>query len=144
MKETFIIRTEWSKSIKVLSDEDKGKLLMNLFYYHEGQPDLIDLSSTHLQLVWGFIEPNLIRNIESYDKRSVTSKENGAKGGRPIEKNNLNKPNSEIGINLNNLTEPNETLSVSVSDSVYDTVTVIDNDIKKEQLRLLQKENAKK
>jgi len=42
------------------------------------------------------------------DRRSSTSKTNGAKGGRPPKPNNLNKPNDNLSNNLNhNLNKPN-------------------------------------
>ena len=126
MKETFIVRTEWMKSISKMDTEGQAAMLMNLFHYHAGNHNLINLTNPIVELVWDIIEPNLLRNIEDYDRRRDTSSENGKKGGRPRKAteppgNNLNKPNSEP----NNLPIPNESLSVSVS--VTDTGSVSDS-----------------
>ena len=109
-KETFIIRTEWMDSILELPDEDKATILKNLFYFHSENENLINLKNLSVKLVWKLIEPNLQRNINQYDKRCLTSIENGKKGGRP---RNLKKPK-----------KPNETLS----DLDLDSDLVIDND----------------
>jgi hypothetical protein len=135
MKETFIIRTEWMDSILELQPEEQAEIFRNLFHFHSGNENLINLNNLSVKLVWKLIAPNLQRNITAYDKRSLTSAENGRKGGRPSDKvpdNQETKPNSN---NLNNLTqkptltkEPIESLSVSVSDS--DSVSVSDSDNK--------------
>jgi len=121
MKETFIIRTEWYEPMKVLSDEQRGVILTNLMLYHRGENNLINLKDNLVNLVWGFIEPNLRRNAENYDRRKETSRENGLKGGRKRKELGLfseenPEPNSEPK-------KPNETLndSVSVSESVSDS-----------------------
>jgi hypothetical protein len=130
MKETFIVRTEWSDAIFDLSPEDKATVFDNLFHYHLGNENLINLNNLTVKLVWKLIQPNLIRNIDQYDKRRETSIENGKKGGRPQKESNQDEINlNNLNNNLNNLTEPNETLSVSVS--VLDSVIVSDNDLKK-------------
>jgi len=132
MKETFIIRTEWAEAIMELEPLDQATVFTNLFHFHSGNENLINLNNLTVKLVWRFIEPNLKRNIDTYDKRKVTSTQNGKLGGRPKigenaeEKNlnNLNKPNQEP----NNLTEPNETLSVLVPVSVLVSDNVIDSE----------------
>lgn len=83
MKETFIIRSEWWDSIQELSIEDRSILFDNLFHYHREDFDKINLNNLSVKLVWKLIEPQLRRNIEAYDKRVETSRENGKKGGRP-------------------------------------------------------------
>jgi len=113
MKETFIIRTEWFDAIEDLSELEQSIILKNLFYFHSDKENLINLNNLSVKLVWKLIEPNLIRNINDYDKRRETSKDNGKLGGRPP-KSNENKPNKP--------NKPNETLSVS--DSVSDSVSV--------------------
>lgn len=124
MKETFIIRTEWIAAIEQLDPKDQATIFINLFRYHSGRENLINLNNLQVKLVWALIEPNLKYNVESYDRRRDTSRENGKRGGRP--EKNLNKPNN----NLNNQTvvldktqKPNETLSVIVTDTVTDIGT---------------------
>jgi|688.fasta_scaffold159290_1 hypothetical protein len=131
MKETFIIRTEWMDSILELDPLDQAQVFRNLFHFHAGEENLINLNNLSVKLVWKLIEPNLKRNIVSYDKRSLTSADNGRRGGRPKSTFADNQEDN----NLNNLTqkpietkEPIESLSVSVSDS--DSVSVSDSELK--------------
>jgi len=127
IKETFIIRTEWYEAISELSDSDKLVLFDNLFNYHMGNIDLINLNNLTVKLVWKLIEPSLVRNIENYDKRRETSARNGALGGRPKRgdkpNDNLNKPKEPDGL----IEKPNNHVSVSVYDSV--SVSVSDSDL---------------
>ena len=83
MKETFIIRTEWMEAIFELDPIDQATIFRNLFIFHSGNDEPIILNNLSTKLVWKLIEPNLIRNIDSYDKRRFTSSENGLNGGRP-------------------------------------------------------------
>ena len=112
-KDTFIIRTEWYSAISKLTEKEQSIMLCNLFEYHLGNLNNLKLDSLSLQLVWNLIEPNLDRNIKTYDKRCETSALNGALGGRPP-KEKPNKPNTEPNLKPN---KPKITLSVSVSDS---------------------------
>jgi hypothetical protein len=136
MKETFIIRTEWFDAISELPPTERLQVMDNLFLYHLGKEDEIDTSNLSVKLVWKMIAPNLKRNIESYDRRKLTSAENGRLGGRPSKNQQI----SESEEKPNNLIEkpkitkePIESLSVSVSvsDSVSDSVFVSEsvNDI---------------
>lgn len=107
-KETFIIRTEWWGAISQLEKEDRATILDNLFHYHMDEENLINLNNLNVILVWKFIEPSLSRHIELYDKRKLTSGENGKLGGRPPkvqivipEPQKPKKPNSKPN-NLNN------------------------------------------
>ena len=121
MKETFIVRTEWFDAIQDLEPLERVVLYDNLFHFHMGNENLINLNNLSVKLVWKLIRLNLIRNIENYDNRRITSSENGKLGGRP---------KKEVENNLINLIKPNEkpieiekpieslSVSVSVSDSV--------------------------
>ena len=111
MKETFIIRTEWYDAIQDLSAEEQAVILRNLFNYHIGCFEKIEIPTIAVKIAWRFIEPNLVRNMNNYDSRKLTSATNGALGGRPKKPNNLTE---EPKITK----KPIETLSVSVSDSV--------------------------
>jgi ABC-type molybdate transport system substrate-binding protein len=134
MKETFIIRTEWFDAISELPPTERLQVMDNLFLYHLGKESEIDTSNLSVKLVWKMIAPNLKRNIESYDRRKLTSAENGRLGGRPCKDQQISKSEEKP----NNLIEkpkitkePIESLSVSVSDSVSDSVSVYEsvNDI---------------
>jgi hypothetical protein len=114
VKDTFIIRSEWYDSISKLTANEQATIFKNLFEYHLGRPQNVDLSTLSLQLVWGLIEPNLKRNIENYDRRCETSAENGKLGGRPPKDGKPKKPISKPNY-------PIETLNDSDSDTVSDT-----------------------
>jgi len=155
-KETFILRSEWYGAISKLSVKEKAKMLDNLFGYHIKGSDAVDNNTAGLELLWSMLEPNLVRNIENYDRRKDTSSENGKKGGRPsINKNlnNLEKPSDNLNnltLSGDNLTEPNESLSVYVSVPVPESVpapatepvygSVPDTDWEKEKQNFLNDE----
>lgn len=113
-KETFIIRTEWWDSISDLNESGKAIFLEWLFFYHLKKPieNISDKNNREVRMIWKLIEPNLRRNIDYYDQRRETSKENGKRGGRPKSTNNLN-----------NLKEPKKTLSDTDTDSDIDSET---------------------
>jgi len=120
MKDTFILRSEWWTAISKLNDPQKATILTNLFNFHsDGETDLSD---PFVELVWSFIEPNLIRNIANYDKRVKIAAENGSKGGRPKANGNQN---NQVGFSETNKKQI-ETLNDSVS--VSDTVSVNESD----------------
>lgn len=129
VKETFILRTEWADAIMELKPVEQAIVFRNLFHYHNNEPGKIDIPNISVRLVWKLIEPNLKRNIETYDKRKDTSSDNGRKGGRPPKQsgnlNNLNKPNQEPNNLPVNLTEPNNPIvSVSVPVPVSDSDSI--------------------
>lgn len=129
MKDTFIIRTEWADAIFELDPLDQAQIFRNLFHFHNGEENLINLNNLTVKLVWKLIQPNLIRNIDSYDKRKETSSLNGKLGGRPKKEDKTDEKNlNNLNQNLNNLTEPNETLNVIDSVFVSDSVPVIDSE----------------
>ena len=124
-KETFIIRTEWQDAILQLDPIDQATIFQNLFHYHCGNGNLINLNNLPVKLVWSLILPSIVRNIESYDRRMETSAINGKNGGRP--KKDVKKEDNNLDNNLNNLPKPIETLSDS--DSVFDSVSDSDSEI---------------
>lgn len=123
-KETFIIRSEWWQSIKLLSKSERAILFDNLFLFHIGEESKMITTNLSVNLVWNIIEPSLIRNSEAYDKRIESARENGKKGGRPPKKpeetqqNQINQP--VISDKPNN----HDSVSVPVSVSVPTPVTV--------------------
>jgi len=97
MKETFIIRTEWAASILELDPTDQATILRNLFAYHSGED--VTLDTFGVRIVWKLIEPTLTRNMDTYDRKVQTNRENGKLGGRPA-----TKTKEETQINPNNPT----------------------------------------
>lgn len=124
MKDTFIIRTEWWPAISKLNDTQKAKILTNLFNFHsDGE---VDLSDPLIELVWSFIEPNLMRNIANYDKRVKIAAENGSKGGRPKANGNQNNQVGFLGSDKKPIETLNDSVSVSDNVSVSESVSVSD------------------
>lgn len=124
MKETFILRSEWWSAISKLDNDQKATILSNLFNYH--MDGSINLSDKLVELVWLFIEPNLIRNIDSYEKRVQLAVANGKKGGRPKKTDNnpigyLETDKKQI-ITLNDNVYVNDSVNVNVNDSVSDNI----------------------
>jgi len=118
MKDTFILRSEWWPAISKLNDSQKAIILSNLFKFHsDGE---VDLSDALVELVWSFIEPNLIRNMTNYEERVKKASENGKKGGRPKSEENQTK-----GLAFS---ETNKKLIESLNVSVSDNVSVNESD----------------
>jgi hypothetical protein len=83
MKETFILRTDWADSIFEMTAEGQAAILRNLFNYHLDPEAELELNSVEVRIVWKLLKPSIDYNTQVYDKRRDTSRENGAKGGRP-------------------------------------------------------------
>lgn len=58
--------------IRVLPDEDKGRLLMAILEY--GKYGVVPEFSGMLAMAWGFLQPKLDRDEESYENKSVQRK----------------------------------------------------------------------
>jgi len=132
MKDTFIIRTEWFEAISDLTSEEKSEIFTNLFHYHSGNLGLISFSTPFVKIVWKLIEPTLCRNIENYDRRCETSRENGKLGGRPTKNKKPKKPISKPK-------KPIETLYDNEYDNEYDNDNVNNNkfDFKKRLIEIV-------
>jgi hypothetical protein len=96
--------SDWRKQIlnldgKETMNESKN-FLLNLCNHCDNLN--IKLGSEREELIWNGIETLLKYNKEKYDRRIITSKENGKLGGRPSNNlNNLNKPNKpDTGIDI--------------------------------------------
>lgn len=124
MKETFVLRTEWYSSIEGLSMKDKSEILDAIFLYNLDRESEINLSSPLSKMCWNFIKPT----IDYHTRRYNTSVENGKKGGAPKGNSNAKKQPKNNPIQpLVNFEQPENNLTDT--DTVIDTVIVIDNDI---------------
>jgi len=80
--------TEWGDAMSPLTDEQAGQFFRGVLDYHKGiEPVFIDQT---LQVLWGFLKPNIDRINNNYKKNI----ENGKKGGAPKGNKNASKPNS--------------------------------------------------
>ena len=124
-KKSFIVYQSWREAFDLLNKMEKAQFIENLFKYNNNEEIILD--TPMLTMFWKSIEFNLAEN----DKRWLTSKENGSKGGAPKGNKNAlkqpNQPNStekqpiENGLNENNLN-----VNVNVNDNVKANVNVND------------------
>lgn len=91
MKETFILYTEYSKHLALLSMEQRGVLFTAIISYQAGE-ELPEMDSV-TQMAFSFIRSDLDRSEESYQKKLETNRENGKRGGRPKKETETQKPN---------------------------------------------------
>lgn len=165
MKDSFILYGSHEENFKMLSDADKGKLIMAIFAFVRDE----DISATLkplAKMAYVSITNQIKISNEKYDRRCETSRLNGQLGGRPrkntseneeskqdldgeIDSENLKQPNkpkktdrllgfndeNDAEKNLNNLKKPNENLK-TLYDNDYDNE--YDND------KLVNKENNNK
>lgn len=80
-KNSFLIYHEYREHLKLLTDEQRGQLLMALIdYSEEGEIPVLDGIT---QMAFSFIRSQMDRDNEKYESRVAANRENGKKGGRP-------------------------------------------------------------
>lgn len=84
-KKSFIVYQSWRPAFELLTEKEKAQFITNLFRFNNDEEIVID--SPMLEMFWKSIEYNLSEN----DRRWLTSKENGAKGGAPLGNKNAKK-----------------------------------------------------
>lgn len=115
MKDTFIMRGDWEKQISLLSIEQRGQLLSDIYaYQNRGEEPSGDQA---VQLAFYFMQPFFIKNEASYSAKVLANQQNGALGGRPRspeanKQRRKNNPNNPLGFSKTqtNPSEPNVTL----------------------------------
>lgn len=86
MPKSFILYQDYAKSLKILSQSQKGDLLDAIFAFNDDQE--IQLEPV-VEMAFSFIRSDLERNKEKYQRTVERNKANGAKGGRPLGNNGL-------------------------------------------------------
>ena len=119
-KKKVIVYTDWIIQFKDLTDEEAGKLIKHFFNYIN---DLKPESDRLTELLFNPIKATLKRDLQSWESKQQTNKENGLKGGRPKKEITEINPNNPVGL-LETQSNPKK----GVSDSVSVNVNV--NDIK--------------
>lgn len=94
----IMLYTSYKEQLTLLSDSDKGKLIMALFDYAETGivPELDGMPL----MAFAFIRSQIDRDTIAYEKKCRKNSENGAKGGRPPKQQNMIAKEDKI-------TEPN-------------------------------------
>ena len=87
-KSSFLIYHEYREPLKLLTDEQRGQLLMALIDYSESGvvPELDGIS----MMAFSFIQSQMDRDSKKYENRCSSNRENGKKGGRPKKENDKN------------------------------------------------------
>lgn len=119
-KKKVIVYTDWIIQFKDLTDEEAGKLIKHFFNYIN---DLKPESDRLTELLFNPIKATLKRDLQSWESKQQTNKENGLKGGRPKKEITEINQNNPVGL-LKTQSNPEK----GVSDSVSVNVNV--NDIK--------------
>ncbi len=122
-KNSFVLYSDYEQHIKLLSNEQAGILLKNIFAY-VGDADLVEMDAT-TAMAFSFIKANLDRDFGRYDEVIEKRREAGKKGGRPAKANAF----SEKQTKANAFSEKQTKAKKAVTDTVTDTVTVNDIDI---------------
>lgn len=112
MKNSFVIYHDYEDKLKMLSDEQMGKLWRMIFKY-EKTGEVIDLDDAVIMMAFSFIRNDLDINRQKYE----TKVNNGKLGGRP--KNQKKQKETK-----RNQTKPSKTDNdnVNVNDNVNDNV----------------------
>lgn len=95
-KSSFLIYHEYREPLKLLTDEQRGQLLMALIDYSESGvvPELDGIS----MMAFSFIQSQMDRDSKKYENRCSSNRENGKKGGRPKKENDLEEnPKNPLG-----------------------------------------------
>lgn len=95
-KSSFLIYHEYREPLKLLTDEQRGQLLMALIDYSESGvvPELDGIS----MMAFSFIQSQMDRDSKKYENRCSSNRENGKKGGRPKKENNTEEnPKNPLG-----------------------------------------------
>ena len=115
-KKGFMLYADQQELFNQLSNEQAGELIKHVFSYVNDENPKTD--SLIINLAFTPIKQQLKRDLKKWEQRADRSRENGAKGGRPL------KPKEPSGLSgLQN--KPKEPVTVNVN--VTDTVNVNDN-----------------
>ena len=83
-KEGFLLYTSFYEPLKILSDEQLGKLFRAIFEYKINGIEDVD---NDIQIAFAFIKNQLRLDDEKYEIKCNKNKENGKLGGRPPKAN---------------------------------------------------------
>ena len=80
-KKGFVLYYDYREHLELLTDEERGQLLIAVFDY--GETGVIPELSGAVRMAFSFIKAQMDRDGAKYAKRCAKNAENGAKGGRP-------------------------------------------------------------
>lgn len=120
-KSSFLIYHEYREPLKLLTDEQRGQLLMALIDYSESGvvPELDGIS----MMAFSFIQSQMDRDSKKYENRCSSNRENGKKGGRPKKENDLEEnPKNPIKIKNKDKDINKNTMCKSEADALFERV----------------------
>ena len=82
MQDSFVLYSNYEDKFKLLSDKDKGKLIMAIFAFVRGE-DLSATLSPSVLMAYAFITQQIAIDIAKYKEICDRRRENGQLGGRP-------------------------------------------------------------
>lgn len=97
MKESFLLFSNNEENFKMLSNAEKGKLIMAIFAFVRDEDVSATLSPTAKMAYISITQQIKICN-EKYDKRCETSRENGKLGGAPKGNQNAKRKNVDNSV----------------------------------------------
>lgn len=123
MKETFLLKYDWESVFDDLNDKQAGVLIKLLFDYNKRgeKPDYV--SDLEIKMAFKIMSLDCDRFSASYDKRCVTSCENGRSGGAP--KGNKNAKKKKGDVIENNLKQPKQPNNLKQPDNDNDNDNVL-------------------
>jgi hypothetical protein len=80
MKKSFIIHLDSLNVLDQLTDEQSGQLFKAIHEFHKGNDPELDFG---LRMAFLPFKNQFIRDLEKYESKVVSNRENGKKGGRP-------------------------------------------------------------
>ena len=121
-QKSFMLYYDYRKHLSILTDEERGKLLMALFDYGETKKEP-ELEGAAL-MAFSFIACQMDRDSEKYAKTVQKRREAGQKGGRPKANGSGEKAKKANGFSENQSeAKKPDTDTVTVTDTVTDTTT---------------------
>lgn len=137
-KETFLLRHDFFPQIKMLTMEQRGRLLTAIYAHatEEELPEMDELTT----LCFGFIRASLDANAKKYYAECEQNRENGRKGGRPKKADGFEENRTVFSESggfsskpAGNRENPIESVSDSDIDSESDSVSVSESETREEE-----------
>ena len=129
MKESFVIYKGFYEPLKMLNDEQMGKLFRSIFEY---QINGVECTDIEISMAFQFFKNQFVLDDKKYQKRLEANRANGKRGGRPkpmgSEENReeAKEPNGLIGNPKEPKTTQKNPSQAKKGDTVTDTVTDTD------------------
>ena len=95
MKTAFLLKNNWIEIFDNLSDKQAGVLIKSLFKYNVNGEKPTDLTDIEVKAYFNMMLLDCKTMNDNYDRRCITSAENGQLGGRPRKDEKPKKPNSK-------------------------------------------------